>query len=532
MNLDRVLPKTNKGKISDTLKWKNLLLPVRQRVSTNYQPSPFDLRNEFEKDYHRIVQSASFRRLQDKTQVFPLDQSDFVRTRLTHSLEVSSLAKSLGQLVFGQIQKRMNDKSKPSLNEDLQLSSHQGSEISDLLLCAGLVHDIGNPPFGHYGETTIRQWFKENLSKLRFKDSSVEEWLSEQQREDLFHFEGNAQALRVLTKLHFLIDEYGMNLTLPLLHLVMKYPVSSLEIEKNGKDIHTKKMGYFYAEKDLFKEIVQNMQTGFKRIPEVAEGLYLEETKQLAFLPNDEVYGVCRHPLTYLLEAADDIAYCTADIEDAYKKTKLSFVDLLDDLQKEYKRLKDFPSQQLAIKEQLQVLKDKKEHAIKQGYAKPEYYAIQNWLIQVQSLLLNEVAQNFLEQYELLMQGQLKVDLLSLSSKAKSLKHILSKISEERVFKSSQIIKMELSASSIIGGLMDLFVPACIYMDQPEMQSPLHLRLMDIVSDNYKQCYYREKQGKSEGEKLYLRLLLVTDYISGMTDHFAKNLYNELKGNI
>lgn len=531
MNLDRVLPKTNSKKVIETLSWENLLKPLRQRASASVLQQGSDLRNEFEKDYHRIVQSASFRRLQDKTQVFPLDQSDFVRTRLTHSLEVSSLAKSLGQLVFGHIQKRMQ--SHPNaLPPTLQLTAEQGTQISDLLLCAGLVHDIGNPPFGHYGETTIREWFKANLSKLRFKEDSVEDWLSEQQREDLFHFEGNAQALRVLTKLHFLIDEYGMNLTLPLLHVVMKYPVSSLEVEANTKDIHTKKMGYFYAERELFKDIVNQLETSKKRLPPMADGIYLDEKKQLSFLPSDEVYGVCRHPLTYLLEAADDIAYCTADIEDAYKKSKLSFVELVDDLQKEYRRLKDNPSEQLAIKEQLQILKDKKEHALKQGYAKPEHYALQNWLIQVQSVMLNEVSLNFLNVYEEIMQGALKTELLSLSPKAKCLRSILSRISIERVFKSSQIVKMELSAHSIIGGLLDLFVPACIYMEDVEKQSPLSLRLMDIISDNYKQCYYREAKGKTEGEKLYLRLLLVTDYIVGMTDHFAKDLYNHLKGNI
>lgn len=531
MNLDKVFPKTTSKKVSESLSWEHLLKPLRQRISASSFNHGFDLRNEFEKDYHRIVQSASFRRLQDKTQVFPLDQSDFVRTRLTHSLEVSSLAKSLGQLVFGHIQKRMQATGKAKLPPALQLTAAQGTEISDLLLCAGLVHDIGNPPFGHYGETTIREWFKENLSKLRFKDATVEDWLSEQQKEDLFHFEGNAQALRVLTKLHFLIDEFGMNLTLPLLHVVMKYPVSSLDVDTQTKDIHTKKMGYFYAERELFKDMAKSLQTAYKRLPPVADGIYLDEAKQLSFLPSDDVYGVCRHPLTYLLEAADDIAYCTADIEDAYKKGKLSFVELIDDLSKEHRRLKDAPSEQLAIKEQMQILKDKKEHALRQGYAKPEHYALQNWLIQVQSFMLNEVGQNFLEHYEEIMQGALKTELLSLSPKAKSLRSILSRISTERVFKSSQIVTMELSAHSIIGGLLDLFVPACIYMDDSTQQSPLHLRLMDIISDNYKQCYYRESKGKTEGEKLYLRLLLVTDYIAGMTDHFAKDLYNRLKGN-
>lgn len=141
-----------------------------------------DLRSEFEKDYHRIIGSASFRRLQDKTQVFPLDKSDFVRTRLTHSLEVSSLGKSLGQTIGENIlEHRKNSGFTPQMKED----------ISHILECAGLIHDIGNPPFGHFGEIAIREWFERNLPKLTFCQKNVSEMFTAQMKQDFFHFEGN-----------------------------------------------------------------------------------------------------------------------------------------------------------------------------------------------------------------------------------------------------------------------------------------------------------------------------------------------------
>ena len=198
------------------MNWKKLLSENSQRertskwilenkkIFTDDKKYVFkDLRNEFEKDYHRVLSSPSFRRLQDKTQVFPLEKNDFVRTRLTHSIEVSSFAKSLGQSIADEIlKKRMN---KNFGNKDVVA-------ITNILATAGLLHDIGNPPFGHFGEDTIRAWFKNNLDTLMLKDEKGEkkklsEILTEQMKEDFLNFEGNAQAIRVVSKLHFLVDE-------------------------------------------------------------------------------------------------------------------------------------------------------------------------------------------------------------------------------------------------------------------------------------------------------------------------------------
>ena len=219
------------------MEWKYLLCPDRIRDYKG-RPGSGDLRTEFEKDYHRIIGSASFRRLQDKTQVFPLDKSDFIRTRLTHSLEVSSFAKSLGQNISEEILQNIGDESfLPSYKAD----------VCDILQCAGLLHDIGNPPFGHFGETAIRDWFRENMCRLTWKGRALSEVLTRQMQEDFYHFEGNTQALRLVTKLHYLVDAHGMNLTKGLLGTIIKYPVSSVEIDKKSGDIRTKKMGYYYA---------------------------------------------------------------------------------------------------------------------------------------------------------------------------------------------------------------------------------------------------------------------------------------------
>ncbi|HOC35284.1 MAG TPA: dNTP triphosphohydrolase, partial [Ruminococcus flavefaciens] len=238
------------------MNWDKLLCEKRKRGFTTSSVSS-DIRNEFQRDYHRIIGSASFRRLQDKTQVFPLKRGDFVRTRLTHSLEVSSFAKSLGQMIFSYIRENGID----------DIDEAKTGKICSILECAGLIHDIGNPPFGHFGEDFIRDWFRKNLPLMEFRGQKLDEVLSEQMLGDLYNFEGNAQALRLLSKLHFLVDENGMNLTYPLLNTIIKYPVSSLGIDKKSGNIKDKKMGYYYADKDIFEDITTSTGTGGCRHP-------------------------------------------------------------------------------------------------------------------------------------------------------------------------------------------------------------------------------------------------------------------------
>ena len=484
------------------MNWKKLLCTERIR---NFQKSTVsrDLRTEFEKDYHRIIGSASFRRLQDKTQVFPLDKSDYVRTRLTHSLEVSSFAKSLAQNVGEKIIQEKKDSDFTWKNKE---------DISNILQCAGLLHDIGNPPFGHFGETTIREWFKKNLNILEYKGQKLEEYLDPQMVQDFYNFEGNAQALRLVTKLHFLVDENGMNLTKALLATIIKYPVSSLEINKKSGNIKHKKMGYYYADRNTFNNIQESL----------------------------ELKGN-RHPLTYLLEAADDIAYKTADIEDSVEKGNISYYQLIKELEERCVKsillknpfLEEEDLQAKILESQygrlISVLKHKYEKAIKNEYQKPEIYAVQNWVVSIQGSLIFAASDNFINHYDEIMNGTYKYDLFY-GTDVRDLMDDLGNIAYQYSFISKPIFKLEIAAQTILEFLLNKFVEAIIYYDTEEKVSSVQERMIALISKDYMRIYKKESEGKSEKEKLYLRLMLITDYICGMTDSFAKDLYQELNG--
>ncbi len=470
--------------------WKTLLCEKRQREHTSVGNSS-DPRNEFQKDYHRIIGSASFRRLQDKTQVFPLDKSDFVRTRLTHSFEVSSFAKSLGQMIFQNIiiHRKCED-----IDEEVK------DKICNVLECAGLIHDIGNPPFGHFGEDSIRDWFTRNLNKLEFKGQKIDKVLTEQMLGDFYHFEGNAQAVRLLTKLHFLIDKNGMNLNYTLLNAIIKYPVSSVQINKNSGDIKDKKIGYYYAEEEIFNSVTNS--TG-------AIG--------------------CRHPLAFILEAADDIAYKTADIEDAVKKGFISYQQLLFELKNVYTNKCVDDGERSEYNRAVEKLELYYNNAIENKVSYPEQNAVQRWIIYVQGVLLRCASFGFTSNYNAIMNGSFTKEIISVSY-GNAIAYALSDISFKYVFQSKQIYKLEIAAGTIIEYLLDKFINAVIKYDTDEKLSSLDKRLIALISDNYIQAYKIHSAEKDESEKLYLRLLLVTDFICGMTDSYAKRLYQELNG--
>ena len=472
------------------MNWEQLLSTKRSRGSSNKNKylKNTDLRSEFEKDYHRIIGSASFRRLQDKTQVFPLDKSDFIRTRLTHSLEVSSFAKSLGQNIGENILLYKKDPGfTPRMKED----------ICSILQCAGLIHDIGNPPFGHFGELAIREWFERNLPVLKFHGEPIDQILTERMREDLYHFEGNAQALRLVSKLHFLVDEHGMNLTYALLNTIVKYPVASDEIDPKSGNIKDKKLGYYLADENIFREIQEATGTNGRR-----------------------------HPLTFILEAADDIAYKTADIEDAFIKGFISYQKLLEELtelQVMYGKSDANAFNPARLLDEL-YLRGKDKHV-----EDPEEYAIKNWIVRVQGFLINCATYGFTSNYNEIMAGRYEHDLFY-HTFAEKLMDMLGDLAFREVFTSDTIYRMEVAEATRIDYLMDRFVSAVIkYDDKEEKMGTLDIRMVSFISSNYKNAYHFQAQGKSDEERLYLRLLLVTDYICGMTDSYAKRLYQELK---
>ena len=343
----------------------------------------------------------------------------------------------------------------------------------------------------------------------------LEDLLSEQMKNDLLFFEGNAQAIRVVSKLHFLVDENGMNLTYALLNTLVKYPVNSLNINKESGNIKDKKMGYNLAEEELFREIVENT------------GTYDVESNV-----------VYRHPLTFILEAADDIAYCTADIEDGMKKGFINFEKFIKTMKEEME-----DGEKIADK-----LMEYREYAEKRGYDSPALYAVQRWVVSVQGMFIRNVVETNIKNYDIIMNGEFRTDLFEDTESEKLIK-ILKKIAFREVFESKSILKMEITASNILNYFMDNFINSILYWDTPYENelTGIDRKYISILSENQRHIYrhysalYTEKIKKEEisedefkrkdySYRLYLRLLLVTDYLSGMTDSFIKTLYQELMG--
>ncbi len=505
------------------MEWSALLSSKRLggELNHSYTDSKFK-RSEFEIDYSRIVSSASFRRLQDKTQVFPLDSSDFVRTRLTHSLEVASVAKELGKVVEQYLVK----------TQSVQLSL--AGDISDILMCAGLLHDIGNPPFGHFGETVIGDWYKEKGSKIMFCGETLGDVFKEEsvKYQDLCNFEGNAQAFRLLTKLPLIDSDCGMNLTYAVLNTIIKYPCSSVEKDEKNSDIKYHKMGYFQGDMENFEKVCKGT------------GTY-------------DGSRFCRHPLTYLTEAADDIAYATADLEDGYKKglfTLDKFINFTEQEQEKYHAKMD-SSQRKFTKELFDKLGEYRKGIsgrVSKNVADNDLYAMQNWIIYVRDWLIYCAFYGFKRSYNDIMAGNYEDELIKGTYQEYSLK-ILKNAMGKFIYPQPKILKLELAADSIISTLLDKFVHAVLYYDY---ESPNELskeekklrepskgdkKLIELLPDNYKENYRFEvnklkaqcgigMEEKLEKDKLYLRLLLVNDFISGMTDTYAKTLYQELSG--
>ena len=410
----------------------------------------------FESDYRRIIKSSSFRRLQDKTQVFPLDRNDFVRTRLTHSLEVAMLSRDILNEVLREMQKR-------SMSIDGLKDCHR------LLECAALIHDIGNPPFGHFGESAIRIWFENNMDNY-----NEMKYLNEQQRCDYLAFEGNAQTIRVLTKLHDYngSSSVGMRLTASVLDSVIKYTAASNELDKKKSILTHKKVGYFYSEEEVFR-LVKSV-TGTKEK---------------------------RHPMVYLLEASDDISYTFSDLEDGYKFGMFSIADL-----KAY--LADCDIDEMFVD------------------GKSEEEQMQKFVREKQQQTFKCVSQKFVEYYDEIMNGTFTSDLFGGDENILVLFSKLKEFCFKFIFEDSVIIKQEIIAYNILKSLLDTFVP--LSLKYPKAMNEYGKKLWGYIPKNALQRYEMETKGLKEEEKIYYKIKIAIDYICGMTDGFAKKIYEEL----
>ncbi len=411
----------------------------------------------FEVDYDRIIFSSEFRSLQDKTQVVPFSQGDFVHTRLTHSLETSVVGRSLGRKVGVEILKKY-----PHLKNKL---GYQSNDFGAIVASASLAHDIGNPPFGHSGEKSIGQYFISGPGK-KFKDI-----LNEKEFQDLCDFEGNANGFKILTQSRP-GREGGLRLSYATLGTFVKYPKESLPV-KPSSNISDKKYGFFQNEKNTYVDIAN----------------------ELGLLKDDGGYN--RHPLTFLVEAADDICYTIIDFEDGIN---------LGLVQEDY-----------ALEYLINLVRD--------SINTEKYNTLNNTIDRVSYLralsintLINEAVQIFIENEDDILSGNFHVSLLKKSKYKPQISDII-KISVEKIYESKEVIEKEVAGYNIINKLLDTFISSVnqYYEGNQTSYDDLILKLLPSTTN-------------LNHDNLYSRLLEICHYVASLSDRKALNVYNKITG--
>ena len=441
------------------MNWEQLLSLKRQGdKGKRLRVEQDDTRLGFEVDYDRIIFSSAFRSLQDKTQVIPLSKTDFVHTRLTHSLEVSVVGRSIGRLVGKKIIEKY-----PHLQE---IHGYQANDFGAIVAAASLAHDIGNPPFGHSGEKAIGEYFSIG------KGQQFKEQLTDKEWQDLIDFEGNANGFSVLTSSRPGI-EGSIRLTYAVLGAFMKYPKESLP-KKPTSNIADKKYGFFQTDKEFFKEVAD----------------------ELGLIPNKSGndIGYERHPLAYLVEAADDICYTIIDFEDGINLGLVS-----EDYALEYliKLVKD-----TIDTNKYQTLTTKEDRI---SYLRA--LAIGN--------LINDAVRIFIENEEAILKGEFPYALTDKSKYKAQIDDII-KLSVKNIYQSREVIEKELSGYQMINNLLDKFITA--YNNNYEGKATNYDKLLlKILPEKH----------HIEKETLYERLLHICHFISMLTDGKAV-LFNKI----
>ncbi len=435
--------------------WNELISTARLGKSENYV-APLEGRTEFQRDYDRLIFSAAFRRMQNKTQVFPLPGSIFVHNRLTHSLEVSSVGRSLGHDVGISLTKRHG----PALANEMQ-------SLESITSAACLAHDMGNPPFGHSGENAIRTFFSEN------EGSTLRPHFTEQQWMDITKFDGNANTFRLLTHQFEGRRPGGFVMTYSTLASVVKYPFSSTLAPKS-------KFGFFESEQPLFEEMARKLGL-----------LCKQRTEQGAV-----VYA--RHPLVYLVEAADDICYEVMDVEDAHKLRLLSFDETEDLL--------------------LAFFDEPERSSIRSAYA--EETDLNDRIVYYRACVINHLVracvQIFVENEEPILAGQFEGSLVShLPAPLGPAFARISKLAKTKIYNCKEVTDVEIAGYHIIYTLLELMVDAVLHPEKAYSKLLL--------------CQ-ASKQYALQAPAIADRIMAVLDYLSGMTDVFALDLYRKING--
>ena len=439
------------------MEWKQLI--SNKRFGQEHKHAErHDDRSEFKRDYDRLIFSSAFRRLQNKTQVFPLPGSIFVHNRLTHSLEVASVGMSLG-----------NDISRHIIQKRPELKDTLFEEIGTIVSAACLAHDLGNPPFGHSGEKAIQTFFSEGAGQGLKDEVSAEFW------DDITHFEGNANGFRILTHQFKGRRQGGFVMTYSMLASIVKYPFASSLAGNHGK------FGFFASEAESYKKIADELGISCKSAP-------------------GEPLKYARHPLVYMVEAADDICYEIMDIEDSHKLKILSYAET------EHLLLSFFDEDiQQKIRQRIidEELTDENEKVV---YMRAS----------VIGKLENECVAAFLAHEEEILAGTFEGSLIEhISERQKKAYQECEKISYSKIYQSKPVLDIELSGYQIMATLMKVFIEAAVNPSRFYSK-----QLLRRVSSQY----------DIENENLEERIMAVLDYISGMTDIYALDIYQKING--
>ena len=439
------------------MEWKQLI--SNKRLGQEHRHTErHDDRTGFKRDYDRLIFSAQFRRLQNKTQVFPLPGSVFVHNRLTHSLEVASVGMSLGNDVAQRVIER-----RPELRNTLF------EQIGQIVSTACLAHDLGNPPFGHSGEKAIQTFFTEGAGNRLREEVSPAFW------DDITHFEGNANAFRLLTHQFKGRRPGGFVMTYSTIASIVKYPHASSAAGKKGK------FGFFQSEQETYQRLAAEM--GIRRLSVEGEPL-----------------RYARHPLVYLVEAADDICYEIMDLEDAHKLKIVSFDE--------------------ASRLMLGFFEDEVQQRILQRIKDEQLTDPNEQIVYMRSCVIgkleNECVKAFIDHEDEILAGTFEKGLIDhISPLQREAYKACAKLSVARIYKSRPVLDVELSGYKIMATLMDQMVEAVMHPDRYYSQ-----QLIGRVSSQY----------DIDAKDLETRLMAVIDYISGMTDVYALDVYQKING--
>lgn len=438
--------------------WEKLLSSKRWGNEERFVGNQKESRSEFQRDYDRIIFSSPFRRLQNKTQVFPLPGSIFVHNRLTHSLEVASVGRSLGTIFYNKIKNES-----PDIDDTCPLLC----EVGNIVASACLAHDLGNPAFGHSGESAISHYFTTGDGRIYKDQVTAAQW------EDLIHFEGNANALRILTHPFTGKGTGGFALTYATLAAIAKYPCASLA-GHNKQHIFTKKYGFFQSE-----------QSGFEKIAKEMDLIKVQESPL--------IYK--RHPLVYLVEAADDICYNIIDLEDAHRLKILSYKEVENLL--------------------LPLCNDERMEA---RLTEIEDDDAKITLMRAKSIstLIGQCSEVFYKEQQAILAGDFNQSLMDgIDEPFLSVMKKIESISIKKIYNYSSVVQIEVAGYQVMGGLLEEFIPAYLLNE-----SKYHKKLVELIP----------KQFLTQQTDVYTKIQCVLDFVSGMTDIYAVELFRKIKG--